>query len=71
MTNTDAPRIHLGPKGGPDWLADAVIAGGGELVGPDEAEGVVWADARAVDALRETLDDADHIRSGQLPLAVI
>ena len=56
MTNTDAPRIHLGPTGGPDWLADAVIAGGGELVGPDEAEGVVWADARAVDALRETLD---------------
>jgi phosphoglycerate dehydrogenase-like enzyme len=71
MTNTDAPRIHLGPSGGPDWLAAAVIAGGGELVGPDDAEGIVWADARAVDALRETLDDADHIRWVQLPFAGI
>ena len=71
MTNSDAPRIHLGPSGGPDWLADAVIAGGGELVGPDEAEGVVWADARAVDALRSTLDDGDRIRWVQLPFAGI
>lgn len=71
MTNSDAPRIHLGPGGGPDWLADAVVAGGGELVGPDEAEAVVWADARAVDALRETLDAADHIRWVQLPFAGI
>ncbi len=71
MTNTAAPRIHLGPSGGPDWLADAVTAGGGQLVAPDEAEGVVWSDARAVDALRATLDDADHIRWVQLPFAGI
>ena len=71
MTTTDAPRIHLGPSGGPDWLADAVIAGGGQLVSPDEADGVVWADARAVDALRSTLDGADHIRWVQLPFAGI
>ena len=71
MTNSAAPRIHLGPSGGPDWLADAVTAGGGQLVGPDEAEGVVWADARAVEALRSTLDDADHVRWVQLPFAGI
>ena len=71
MTNSAAPRIHLGPSGGPDWLADAVISGGGQLVEPDEAEGVVWADARAVDALRSTLDDREEIRWVQLPFAGI
>ncbi len=71
MTNTDAPRIHLGPTGGPDWLAEAVVAGGGQLVAASDADGVVWSDARAVDALREMLDDADHIRWVQLPFAGI
>ena len=71
MTNSAAPRIHLGPSGGPDWLADAVISGGGQLVEPDEAEGVVWADAKAVDALRSTLDDREEIRWVQLPFAGI
>jgi phosphoglycerate dehydrogenase-like enzyme len=71
MTNTRAPLIHLGPGGGPDWLAAAVIDGGGELVDVDRAEAVVWADARAVDDLRGTLDGADHIRWVQLPFAGI
>ena len=71
MTNTDAPRIHLGPRGGPDWLADAVIAGGGELVDLADADAVVWADARAVDELRSAIDGADHIRWVQLPFAGI
>ena len=71
MTNSAAPRIHLGPSGGPDWLADAVISGGGQLVEPDEAEGVVWADAKAVGALRSTLDDREEIRWVQLPFAGI
>ena len=52
-------------------MADAVISGGGHLVGPGDAEGVVWADAKAVGALRSTLDDADHIRWVQLPFAGI
>ena len=69
MTNSDAPRIHLGPAGAPDWLADAVIDGGGHLVAADEADAIVWADARAVDALRSTLDDFDRIRWVQLPFA--
>jgi phosphoglycerate dehydrogenase-like enzyme len=71
MTNTRAPLIHLGPGGGPDWLAAAVVDGGGELVDVDRAEAVVWADARAVDDLRATLDGADHIRWVQLPFAGI
>jgi phosphoglycerate dehydrogenase-like enzyme len=71
MTHTHAPLIHLGPGGGPEWLAAAVIDGGGELVDIDRAEAVVWADARAVDDLRATLDGADHIRWVQLPFAGI
>jgi len=71
MTNSDAPRIHLGPGTAPDWLADAVTEGGGQLVEAGDAEAVVWADARNVDALGEILDDADHIRWVQLPFAGI
>jgi phosphoglycerate dehydrogenase-like enzyme len=71
MTNARAPLVHLGPGGGPDWLAAAVTDGGGVLVDVDRAEAVVWADARAVDDLRDTLDGADHIRWVQLPFAGI
>lgn len=71
MTNSSAPRIHLGPDSGPEWLADAIVAGGGELVASDEAEAVVWADARNVGALVDLLDDGDRIRWVQLPFAGI
>ena len=69
MTTGDAPRVHLGPSGGPAWLADAVVDGGGELVDPDGADAVVWADARDVAALRTTLDGRPNIRWVQLPFA--
>lgn len=71
MTNSSAPRIHLGPDSGPEWLADAIVAGGGELVAVDEAEAVVWADARNVGALVDLLDEGDRIRWVQLPFAGI
>ncbi len=71
MTNSRAPRIHLGPDSAPDWLAEAVISGGAQLVPLDEAEAVVWGDARNVDALALALDRADHIRWVQLPFAGI
>ena len=71
MTNGEAPRIHLGPDAAPEWLAEAVVAGGGHLVDVDEAEAIVWGDARNVDALAEVLDDARQIRWVQLPFAGI
>jgi phosphoglycerate dehydrogenase-like enzyme len=71
MTNTNAPRIHLGPINSPDWLAEAVVAGGGHLVDAEEAEAIVWADARDVGALEAVLDGADHIKWVQLPFAGI
>lgn len=71
MTHSDAPRIHLGPDPGLDWLAEAVVSGGGQLVGADDAEAVVWADARNVGGLRSVLDRSEHIRWVQLPFAGI
>jgi phosphoglycerate dehydrogenase-like enzyme len=71
MTNGEAPRIHLGPHAAPEWLADAVVAGGGHLVDVDEAEAIVWGDARDVAALAEALDDGGRIRWVQLPFAGI
>jgi phosphoglycerate dehydrogenase-like enzyme len=71
MTNTDAPRIHLGPDSAPDWLAEAIISGGAQLVSADEAEAIVWGDARNVEALASALDGSDHIRWVQLPFAGI
>lgn len=71
MTNTDAPRIHLGPDPAPSWLADAVIEGGAQLVDVESAEAIVWSDARNVDALASVIDRADHIRWVQLPFAGI
>lgn len=71
MTNSDAPHIHLGPGGGPAWLADAVVDGGGQLVDALDADALVWADARAVDELRSVLDHSSHIGWVQLPFAGI
>jgi len=71
MTNSDAPRIHLGPVTAPAWLADAVVEGGGQLVDAADAEAIVWADAREVETLGRLLDDGDHIRWVQLPFAGI
>jgi phosphoglycerate dehydrogenase-like enzyme len=71
MTADRTPLIHLGPAPGPHWLEAAVREGGGELVAPDAAEAVVWADAREVDALSELLDRHDHLRWVQLPFAGI
>jgi phosphoglycerate dehydrogenase-like enzyme len=71
MTNGAAPRIHLGPSRAPDWLAEAVIAGGAELVSADAADAVVWGDARNVEELSAILAAGDRIRWVQLPFAGI
>lgn len=36
------PLIALAPEGAPSWIADAILAGGGTLVDPADAEGLVW-----------------------------
>jgi len=71
MPSTNAPRVALGPPTAPSWMAEAVRAGGGEVVELAEAEALVWTDPREVDALAEALVDAEHIRWVQLPFAGI
>jgi phosphoglycerate dehydrogenase-like enzyme len=71
MTNNDAPLIHLGPESAPQWLADAVVEGGGHLVGEDECDGIVWGDPSDVPGLVDVLDSAKQARWVQLPFAGI
>ena len=52
-------------------MAEAIRAGGGEVVELAEAEALVWSDARDSEALAEALFDAEHIRWVQLPFAGI
>ncbi|MGB0113529.1 MAG: D-isomer specific 2-hydroxyacid dehydrogenase family protein [Ilumatobacteraceae bacterium] len=70
MTHSEAPRIHLGPDPAPEWLADAVQAGGGQLVAAADADAVVWANARDVSSLTAVLRQ-HPIGWVQLPFAGI
>lgn len=66
-----APRIALAPEGVRPWLADAVVAGGGELVAPEAAEALVWAEPGGSDDLGALLDAHPNLAWVQLPWAGI
>lgn len=53
----------------PDWLAEAVLRGGGELVGVDRCEAIVWADAYDPEGLVDAVRSAPDLRWAQLPFA--
>ena len=65
------PRIALEPAGQRSWLAGAITRGGGEVVGPEDAEGVVWASTGKAATLAALLADHPGIRWVQLPWAGI
>ena len=79
MTDTTEPRparVAVRPKGTREWVRDAVLAGGGEIVSPSEAEALVWTDDAhgpgeqpGPAALHELLDASPNIRWVQLPWA--
>ncbi len=71
MPSTDAPRIALAPEGSPSWMAEAIVAGGGEVVPLDDAEALVWGSPRDADGLRLVLERHPHLRWIQLPFAGI
>ncbi|MCX6533616.1 MAG: hydroxyacid dehydrogenase, partial [Actinobacteria bacterium] len=71
MPSESAPRIALAPDTAPSWMVDAVIAGGGEVVPPAQAEGLIWAAPRKPEALKEVLHNASQIKWVQLPFAGI
>lgn len=64
-----APRIAVGPAGTRDYLRNAIREGGGELVDPADAEGLVWTDVNDPEGLSEILSRYDAIRWVQLPWA--
>jgi len=75
---TDVPTrsrpvpVALEPAGLRDWLAGAVLDGGGEVVDVSDAEALVWAAPDAPDELAALLDaEGDHLRWVQLPWAGI
>jgi phosphoglycerate dehydrogenase-like enzyme len=63
--------VALAPAGPRGWLADAIAAGGGELVEPDRADVLVWAVPDDAVALGTTLVANPGIRWVQLPWAGI
>jgi len=67
--STRAPLIALAPEGAPAWLGEAITDGGGQLVGIDDAEGVVWASPRDSGPLEHLLATNPHLRWVQLPFA--
>ena len=71
MSTTDAPKIALAPAPGPEWLATAIVEGGGHLVGLDECEAIIWADASDPDGLVAALAQAPGASWVQLPFAGI
>jgi phosphoglycerate dehydrogenase-like enzyme len=62
-------RIAVSPDTAPQWVLDAVVAGGATLVGPEEAEGLIWFDALRPDGLPPVLARASGARWVHLPWA--
>ena len=63
------PRIAVGPQGVADWARDAVRDGGGEVVDPSEAQGLIWTDFDTTDQLVATLDRNPEITWVQVPFS--
>jgi D-3-phosphoglycerate dehydrogenase len=67
----ESPRIAVVPDPIPA-IRDAVVAGGGTVVDPDGAGGVIWTDPRDGDGLAALLHEhGDHLRWVHLPYAGI
>lgn len=62
-------QVALGPGAVPAWMAEAVVAGGGQVCDYGQASALVWADAEDVGSLAEVLDQHPHIDWVQLPWA--
>ncbi|HCB37039.1 MAG TPA: hydroxyacid dehydrogenase, partial [Acidimicrobiaceae bacterium] len=72
VVSAAAPRVAVEPE---CWrraqLAEAVRAGGGEVVAPEQAEALVWAEPERADLLPPVLDANPGIEWVQLPYAGI
>ena len=68
-TEPVSPALAVLPVGGYDFAADAVVAGGGRVVEPEQASALVWTAVSDSDGLGRTLDDHPQLRWVQLPFA--
>lgn len=68
MVGRPGTRVVIGPDPAPGWARDAVRRGGGELVGPGEAEAVVWL-WHGSEGLPEFLERAPQARWVELASA--
>lgn len=64
-------RIAIGPSTSPEWVKEAVTAGGGEVVEAVDASAVVWTNARDPQGLQDLLAEHPHIEWVQVPFAGI
>lgn len=68
----EVPRVAVEPRSGRfESLCEAVVDGGGEVVPIEEAEALVWADARRPDLFPEVVAAGPGLRWVQLPFAGI
>jgi phosphoglycerate dehydrogenase-like enzyme len=61
--------VAIRPSGLRGFLADAVVAGGGEVVEPADADALVWSDPADPTGLAAVLDACPGIRWVQVPFA--
>ena len=71
MEPPSSRAIAVQPPNSPEWVRDAVIAGGGHIVEPADASAIVWTAARNASGLREVLDANAHLEWVQVPFAGI
>lgn len=66
-----APKVAVGPQGTREWITQAVIDGGGDIVEPAAARALVWTHTTDAEGLRDVLAAHRDIRWVQLPWAGI
>ncbi len=71
MEPPSSRAIAVQPHNSPEWVREAVIAGGGHIVEPGDASAIVWTAARDASGLREILDVHGHLEWVQVPFAGI
>ena len=71
MEPPSSRAIAVQPQNSPEWVREAVIAGGGHIVEPADASAIVWTAARDASGLREILDAHSHLEWVQVPFAGI
>lgn len=64
-------KVAVGPPRAPEWIRDAVRAGGCEVVDYAQAEGLVWGDARGADEFGAVMREHSNLSWVQLPFAGI